>query len=292
MFLTDYHFLPLDLFLLSSLCFAAWNSSSEGSGSPAGSCFAIMDERTELNCSFRLLCRWEMSATRSVSAFIFDLKKQDKQVKVLIAESRIEGAPTSFSWLEDLLVVIIHPMIIFKVVEKDLYMFIIHTPTQLILHVRLFNFAPPPFILFTLVFDFTSIVARDVLQLFFDCSLLFNFQELNNFFASFNDDIPSYCIRSHPSLPFFYRIGRNKDDDSLVVMKENNEIPAKFLAEIFTPESTTKFLANCPAGNITAYFPAERPSVLFRRRNRQNFAGVFNIPPVISGGYSGGFTAG
>ncbi|KAH0449440.1 hypothetical protein IEQ34_020132 [Dendrobium chrysotoxum] len=78
--------------------------------------------------------------------------------------------------------------------------------------------------------------------------------------------------------------------------QENNEIPAKFPADIITPESMTALPADFSAGNFTAAFPTEIASVTFWQLNRRNCAGVFNIPthipPVISDGYSGGFTTG
>ncbi|KAH0468457.1 hypothetical protein IEQ34_003490 [Dendrobium chrysotoxum] len=96
--------------------------------------------------------------------------------------------------------------------------------------------------------------------------------------------------KSRPPLPSRAR-RRRKPRPS-----ENNEIPAEFPAEILSPEPATEFRADWSAGNFTSYFPAEIPSVYFRRLNRRRFDGFFNIPthipPVISGGYSGGFTAG
>ncbi|KAH0464560.1 hypothetical protein IEQ34_007346 [Dendrobium chrysotoxum] len=55
----------------------------------------------------------------------------------------------------------------------------------------------------------------------------------------------------------------------------------EFLADRVTPESMTALPSNFSAGNFTAAFPAEITSVTFRRLNRRNYTGVFNIPMHI-----------
>ncbi|KAH0454554.1 hypothetical protein IEQ34_016478 [Dendrobium chrysotoxum] len=46
-------------------------------------------------------------------------------------------------------------------------------------------------------------------------------------------------------------------DQVEITLQENNEIPAEFLVDIFTPESTSEFPTDGTAGNFTTSFPAK-----------------------------------